>query len=381
MDINNISFSSAARLGMKYWRYLPPVSADILRKRFRGCEEKASYPRLVVVFITNKCNLSCPMCLNARNRASAQDCADVSLETFRQLLPEFKRNRPFVYFTGGEPLMASSWFEIISMLSSNGIFTALMTNGFLLKKYAREIIDSGVEFLSVSLGHHDPVKHDASRGQAGSFKMLMEGLEAIKNERGKTPSNIKIATAINLQNYDALGDMFDLVKTLGVDEWSIQDNHFVTPEAKAAIDDYYERTGVGAYFDGSVLDRSQYLTIEEAGVLERNLETVMSKAKKHSMKCSVKPELSDIQAYYTGATPSRASTCDIPYRYVNILNSSKVMSCLGVELGDLCETPSLETIWKSEKATDHLSWLRKQGLLPGCYRCGALNYSFPKEPI
>lgn len=348
---------------------------DLWKKEFLG-KRIPPFPRQIVLFITNRCNLNCPMCLNAAYRSKHLARSDVSIEIFQQILPELIQFKPFVYITGGEPLLNQDIYKIISLLSSSNIFTSLTTNGFLLEQNAQKIIDSGLEFISISLDHFEAEKHDRGRGVPTSYRRLIKGLKKLIRLRKQNPSNVKINTVIRKDNYDQLSKMYDFIEHLGADEWSLQHYSFTTPAAIKSIGNYVNKKHIGNFFEGVPIKENSYLSKDEVVILQQQLEEVKNKSKNYKTKLSIKPLMDDIFSYYQGEFPSKKSSCSFPFDSVNILEQSKVALCLGYQIGDLHEIKSLKKIWQSSQVHAFQKLISEKTILPPCFRCCMLNYRF-----
>ncbi len=371
--MNSVAFATKIRLGLKYPRPILGVVYDkIVKKRI------SNFPRLISLFVTNKCNLNCPLCLNADFRTKNINANDITIEIIKKILPELKRYKPFIYIGGGEPLINTEIFKIINLLSKNKIFTSMATNGLLLHKYVDEIINSKLEFISISLDHFEPILHNRSRGGIPVYDKLINGIDRLLEKRKATPSNIKINTVVNMDNHNSLSKMHDFIESLNVDEWSIQHPSFITQRASEKISNFKNRTGIGDYVDGILINGEEHLEKEQVEALIRELNQLKKKRKKYDTKLSIRPKISDLHAYYRGDFSSKKSYCSVPFQSLSIgkIENSKVVLCMGYEIGDLNKGNSLKSIWKSEKAKNMQKSIMKEKVFPPCFRCCSLNYEF-----
>lgn len=370
--------AKAARLALKY-----PVTA--LRWTLRPLRRKPAvasrlpFPTFVALNATNRCNLNCAMCINSGLLNNSPSDSHLPLATVQQLLPEFKRYKPFIYITGGEPLLNPDVFAIISLLSRNRIFTSMCTNGFRLSRYTGQILDSGLEYLSISLDHFDREPHDRGRGVAGVYDHILEGIRALLSLRKATPSNIKINTVIRRDNVACLSQMYDFIEDLGIDEWSLQHFSFLNPVSVARIESFRRQPGMESVaLLGHVIDQNAYLSDDEISTLNRELAAVSRKSKTYRTKFSIKPSIHNLYGYYRGQTPSpTSSSCWSVFEVVVITNDSSVTLCAGYKIGSMkAKNATLQALWRSDKARVFQQMARKQRVLPPCFRCCALNYGF-----
>lgn len=118
--------------------------------------------------VTRACNLRCHYCFaDARRR----DPDELSTGEAKAVLDDFADNGlSFVTFLGGEPLSRRDIYELIDHSTDLGIYTALLTNGLMVKDGTiARLRAAGCEMVGVSIDSHDPAVHDAVRGVTGSL--------------------------------------------------------------------------------------------------------------------------------------------------------------------------------------------------------------------
>jgi len=240
--MNNISIIRKIKLALKYPLTTYNYLSDILFQR-----KISPFPRLIKIYVTNVCNLNCAMCVNAAYRMKNLKGSNLTYANIKKIIPELFKHKPFIYFSGGEPLLNKDMIRIIKLFSRNGMFTSLTTNGYVLENFAGKISRSGLDVISLSLDFNNAFEHDSGRGVKGTFNRLLVGLKALNRERRKTgtPVNVKINTVVRDDNYFKLSEMYDFVESLSVDEWSLQHISFITPKASKLIRNYYSKSGIG----------------------------------------------------------------------------------------------------------------------------------------
>lgn len=158
--------------------------------------------------LTAACNLSCQYC-----RASAShepDQGELDTDEAKRFVESIAPRKPMLILSGGEPLLRPDLFQIIRLAVSLGIRVSLASNGTLITpELAKEIADSGVSRVSISLDGADATMHDLGRGQ-GSFKRSIRGIE---NLRGRV--DFQINFTVTQKNQSELIRIFDLAEKLG----------------------------------------------------------------------------------------------------------------------------------------------------------------------
>ncbi|MHA1454339.1 MAG: tetraether lipid synthase Tes, partial [Promethearchaeota archaeon] len=147
-----------------------PNPPDVECKDDRGCpwncglcSEHLSACTLVIIEITNRCNLSCNFCF--ANVEKTGMLIEPSLEEIGRIMDHF-RNKPIpstaIMFSGGEPTIRSDFVDIIKMSKDKGFKEVIVaTNGYAFQKpdgeeYARKCRENGLETVYLSFdGIHD----------------------------------------------------------------------------------------------------------------------------------------------------------------------------------------------------------------------------------
>ncbi|MEO5375153.1 MAG: radical SAM protein [Alphaproteobacteria bacterium] len=117
-----------------------------------------------------------------------------------------------VGFTGGEVLMSPLLFPVVRRLKERGVVAYIVTNGLLLAEHAAEIVESGLDYVVVSLDSDDPREHDGQRRVAGLMDKALEGIERLRDLRGRRRRPmVKAVTMLTAHNLDRIGAIFDVL--------------------------------------------------------------------------------------------------------------------------------------------------------------------------
>lgn len=164
---------------------------------------------VLVLHAHNSCNCRCTMCdIWKTSEVMALQPADLEaqLNSIRALSVRW------VVFTGGEPLLNRALPELCRMLRTERIHLTLLTTGILLKKYAREVVDSFDDVI-VSLDGPEAV-HDAIRRVSGGFAVMAAGIAALRGLR----HHIRITARCTVQkaNFQYLRNIVSVSKALNL---------------------------------------------------------------------------------------------------------------------------------------------------------------------
>jgi radical SAM protein with 4Fe4S-binding SPASM domain len=191
--------------------------SGIVRGGLTSCSIASGYafntlPKKGPIFIgweiTFKCNSRCSYCsrwkqgLNSKNELNTEE----AIRIIRQL---GKHGVWIISFGGGEPLLRNDISILVREIKRQKMNANICTNGSLLKQKAKELVDSGVDTITVSVESIAPAIHDKMRKIKGSFKMLTEGIEEVKKFRkGKRPL-IKVRMNVTKENCFHIGEYID----------------------------------------------------------------------------------------------------------------------------------------------------------------------------
>src|SRR3954451_23785780 len=112
-------------------------------------------PVCLYIETTNRCNLLCTTC--PRTFEALEPPGDMSWEMFTEIVDQFPNIARAVLHGVGEPMMVRALPRMIRYLKYRGTHVLFNTNGTLLSaKKGRELIDSGLDELRVSLDAAEP---------------------------------------------------------------------------------------------------------------------------------------------------------------------------------------------------------------------------------
>jgi len=191
-----------------------------------------SLPPLSIFFIINsRCNLKCQMCDVGRRYTEsmfyknlvgkgAGGRGDFPIERFEILMDEVRSFRPFISITSTEPLLYDPLPRAIAAAKSRNLAVNVTTNGLLLYRRHSELLDAGLDRLTVSLDGPADI-HDRIRGVPGAFRTIQEGLLSLidqKRKRGVARPSITINTVITNLNAGSLGRLLESIPLADVEQ-------------------------------------------------------------------------------------------------------------------------------------------------------------------
>jgi uncharacterized radical SAM superfamily Fe-S cluster-containing enzyme len=149
------------------------------------CNLHVSHTVLANVDLTNRCNLSCPICFA---NANVQDYIyEPSFEQIVQVLQTLRDSRPVagrvVQFAGGEPTMHPDWFRILTKANEMGFsHVQCATNGlkFAEDGFAEKSREAGLHTLYLQFDGVDPALYEKIRGRKGLLDIKMKAIDNVR---------------------------------------------------------------------------------------------------------------------------------------------------------------------------------------------------------
>ncbi len=381
-----------ARLSLKNPRLAINKAKITLRNQvtakwdFRFKNGYASPPSTVGIKLTNACNLRCKMCGQPREGHKEGDAKyappsffkqTVSVDRYKETINQISHYRPNLYLWGGEPFMYQPIHELIEHAKSRKITCQVNTNGLYLKKYAKEIVESGLDDLIISIDG-PPHVHDQVRGLKGTFDLIKKGIVAIdteKKQKGRKFPIIRVRGTISPYNFEYIYSLTDIAKELGADSLNFNWTWFTTKQTGTAYQKLMKNV-----FDTEALSWIPYetdviLDPEKRSKFE-GIKNELIKFQNNpgdlpvSMSPYIKPE--QVSTYYENIYETFGhDTCYSIYVKTYILPNGDVTPCPDFPdyiAGNINDT-NLMDIWNGERYRKFRLELKKRKLLPSCYRC------------
>src|SRR5205807_2284494 len=124
------------------------------------------------------CNLLCTTC--PRTFEALEPPGDMSWALFTEIVDQFPHIARVVLHGVGEPMMVRALPRMIRYLKDRGTYVLFNTNGTLLsEKKGRELIESGLDELRVSLDAAEPHAFKLVRGR-DMFARIVRNLRAFR---------------------------------------------------------------------------------------------------------------------------------------------------------------------------------------------------------
>ena len=170
--------------------------------------------RLLFWETTAGCNLECIHCrrLDVSKELMQDDLTTQEAFGFIDSLSECAK--PILVLSGGEPLFRPDIFDITRYAVKRGLMVSLATNGTLIDNViAKEIVESGIKRVAISIDGADEKTHDDFRKQPGSLKKAIDGFKRLKN----LGMSMQINCTVTRHNRHQCEELYNMALSLGAD--------------------------------------------------------------------------------------------------------------------------------------------------------------------
>ncbi len=146
------------------------------RKLFiNGNSPKCTEERSLHLYLTNKCNLSCPHCYMFSGNANL---GELSTEEILKILYDYKTiaKGTRVTFSGGEPLVRSDFCLISQSAYELGLEVKLLTNGSMIKPNHIDTLANYLSSVQISIDGYSEESNSKIRGK-GHFQKALSAID------------------------------------------------------------------------------------------------------------------------------------------------------------------------------------------------------------
>lgn len=339
-------------------------------------------PITVAIRPSYRCNLSCLQCGQWGEHGIFKDIPpdtlakeELTTEEIKNFIKDVSQFRPYIYFTGGEPLLRRDLFDLIRFASSRHLITSVSSNSILLTELAEGVVSSGLDYFYSSLDAPDCSNNDIRRGR-DSFQKAVIGLKKmlqIRKEKWHKLPIVQIQTIILKENQDKLYEMAKFVNDeLKADVWGLQLRVFATPEANRKTEQIYrDKFGINSvYWQGFVMDTTVGIDYR---ILEEELKRIKSRQWNFRLRLYSPlglPEFTFKDYFEQPKDPMVEPPCMYPWAFTQLQPNGDIAICGSQPdyiIGNIKKEAFVE-IWNNEKARNFRKFIQSSPL-PVCSRC------------
>jgi len=187
--------------------------------------------------VTQRCNLSCPYC---HREGELNPAKEISLEKIEEIIKNAKSiGIKKIKVTGGEPLVREDIADVVRIIKKyNFEEISLVTNGFLLDKYAFELKEAGLNRVNIgcdSLSSNILLKN---------VENIKSGLRAAK-EAGLTPIKLNMVVLKGINDKEIVkmiefarenDAVLQLIELINIDDEFYKKHYFSLKEIEKELE-------------------------------------------------------------------------------------------------------------------------------------------------
>jgi MoaA/NifB/PqqE/SkfB family radical SAM enzyme len=343
-------------------------------------------PISVSLRLSYKCNLNCVQCGQRGKRGALRGVSSeflnqrLSTDKIKAFISEIAGFRPYISFTGGEPLLCNDLTEIIRFATRKHLITGLNTNSTLLEQNAEDLIKSGLVYIFASLDGPTPVIGKDSTERA------IRGIKAVVDRRDKLKTLlplIQIQFCITSENQHHILETAKFINdNLKIDVLGIVPGVFTTQALSDATSKVYKKLFniEQKYWAGFIRN----VTKLDVAAIKQQINEI--KNTKWKFRLRVYPPIGyrdfSFYEYYNNPTKLFGDIfCPTPYVFAQLQPNGDIATCGSQPdyiAGNILENKFMD-IWNGEKYRLFRKTI-KQKLFPSCPRCWGL-YEFYKYKV
>lgn len=176
-----------------------------------------SYPRRVVLELTNSCNLRCIMCGRDESEFNSSFLNPLYLSKIEPILDYVEE----VSLVGwGEPTIHPNFKDILKSINKFPVHKYFVTNGMMLKRFFEDIFEYKVDIIAVSVDGATAETNNRIRVKS-DFNQIISNLKSIVQKRKEKEVNypyINFVFTAMKSNIHELPDMVNLAYKIGIEE-------------------------------------------------------------------------------------------------------------------------------------------------------------------
>jgi MoaA/NifB/PqqE/SkfB family radical SAM enzyme len=239
-----------------------------------------------------------------------------------------------VQFAGGETFVRTDLTDIIRFATNHDVLTGLVSNGTMItRELAREIVDSGLGYIHISVDGISPDIHDSIRGLPGVYQKTMTGIDHLIEASKRSGLSISIATIIMKKNMHELLDLVKWVEARGLDG-------IIFNPLGPTVDsdpDWYKKTDL--WFD-------------ELGEINRILDRLIEAKKRGARILNPPQQFEEMKKYFEKPYLPRRDNCWVGITNLGVTCDGYIHTCLKMPpLGNVRDV-GVGEVWDSEKARE-----------------------------
>lgn len=340
-----MSIIRAKTLDLKLTKPLTEVQSQnsILNEKeaLENISNVKSYPRRLVLEMTNACNINCKMC--GRNASEFKPTV-FNMDWLKIFEPIVGKIEEITLLGWGEPTLHPEFSKFLEFSHKHGLRKFFCTNGTRLDKLKDDIFKYEVDLLTISLDGAKSSTNNAIRCGA-DFDTIVANVKAIadeKKKRGTTYPILSFVMTMMESNYRELPDYVRLAKECGVNEIK------------------------GVYL--TIFDKK--MSDENLLNNQENLKRVFDETEKLGEELDITVKLPFIQGEDIAGTKQHKD-CFVGWRDFFLGSDGYVRSCMStpIKLFKIDKYENFNDMWNSPEYIDFRCKVNSNNMCNSCKNC------------
>ena len=337
----------------------------------------------VSIIPTYRCNLGCEMCFQRDDSGNVRGVTkdkELSPDQWKLVIDRVARFASTILWMGGEIFIYPRMIELLAYAKAKGLKVLIVTNGFFLADIAEQLVEMNLDAVTVSISGFE-VLHNTICHNPQAFARAVQGIKALLSARQAQRSQLPILTINHVmmqQNYRQIPEFVAFARELGVDIVQFLGLVYLNPTtAQRHKETLSQEFGVTTT-PMNALDNSRYASGLDATWLQEQTNALLDDSPSFpALRFCSKGLERHIEAHYgpDEHLPLPYQRCLSPWRKMTIQPNGDVTACCKLTelyMGNALYE-DLDSIWNREAFRQFRRWIKRQPL-PGCIRCGWLDY-------
>lgn len=290
-------------------------------------------PLRLSVYITKKCNLTCPHCYT-KDALNTPEPNSLNFDEWKKIVDTIPRNT-VIDFCGGEIFFSKHMLPLLEYMSKKKRLISIITNGTTItESHVDRFIDQKITYYMTSIDGMEDF-HDHLRGKKGTFKRATDMVRYMQNrkkQKGATYPITCIKTVITPDNYKDIPALLEFAENdLGVE--NIQFCLVYNNKNRMVFDTFSDYNLISG-FEGNTFEYPEEC---KEGVKE-TLRYIINYKKKSKMFIGLDPRLPKdemIIDYLDNQNNFGVKNCNRHWSEYFLHYDGQLTSCITYDLGNI----------------------------------------------
>ena len=298
------------------------------------------------IHITDRCNISCQHCYNAKHKAVDMDfdLFKEAIDNFLLLAKTFRMNA-LILVTGGEPTIHKNFYQMLNYLDQKmdegfPIDVRILTNGTLIDRIMAENISKNRSVSEIQVSIDGPKEiHDIIRG-SGNWEKTIRAIKLLK----ETEINVAMSCVISKMNYKYAKEIVHVAVQNKIRRLNISRFVLIVGDGK--------QNQIDKVLTTEQLKNTWAILYQEASILVKNIFEGKSETYLNMQRCDMWHLADEEHAIAQWVVPDspryllQGLRCMVGVNILAILPNGDIYPCrrLPIKLGNLKED-NIKSLW------------------------------------